>query len=522
MLHLQNSACSTKLAFYAPSELSNSLSLVLSFVCEWVSIVIYLRMRSWKRQTDNGAVSNFGPLKRGVRALNQKNFRLLCCHPWPFAFALWPLAFSLGPLSPLGFEPFGPFGPLGPFALRPLALFGPFGSLALWLVLAPWPFWPFSPFGPLALLPLPLYSFDPFGSLVPGSPGALAFSALAFSRCFAVDFRSNPPFPRLLCLLGLLLVLMYASKASFAFWLCSHLLPISPWEEARRCLRSEPGGLRPEAGGRRPMDEGRRAKAEGCWRQFCLPGSLAWSSLSWVCRSGRTMPCHGATCSGSQRLRRSLGGWSQTLLSRLWMRLTQACLHSMCLLQSLMVTQRALRKVTHLSIKAALCSNRLLEALGLRGLMHCQMRKDTRSRDTRHATWQTASLIDRPRAIHVPSRWCQAWGYIVSGPLLFWPAFLKQDALTALPESSVSRGLTSRIKCVFEVFRRRQTQSVLTPCALGTSHLQAQCWQCQNLGASRAVLLRRTLSAYEWRWTRGQLSIFWTGAPLCDSAQLSR
>ena len=83
MLHLQNDAFSTVLAFHAPSELLDSL---------------------------------FGLS--------------------PLAFGLWPLAFwPFGPLAPclFGLWPFGPFCPFGPFA--PLALFAPLApfGLTLWL-----------------------------------------------------------------------------------------------------------------------------------------------------------------------------------------------------------------------------------------------------------------------------------------------------------------------------------------------------------------------------------------------------
>ena len=263
-------------------------------------------------KTHNGAVSNFDPLKRQVRALNQA-FRLLCCHPLaPLAFLpLWPLRPSVfWALHPLG--PLNPLDPLGPLTLWP---FGP-----LWLLCCgPWswpcPFWPF---------------------------GLLAFRL--------------PLFPLKLLLL-------------FDF-----VLIFCPLVAMRRSeTLPEVGARRPETGGRRPEADGRRAKAEGCWRQFCLPGSLAWSS-----------------CLGVSLWSRNAFQWCYvqrfTTSSLIAKHVLAPFSHEAPLQARAHFTQRALRKVTHLSVKAALCSNRLLEALGLRGLTHCQMRKDTRSRDTRHAT----------------------------------------------------------------------------------------------------------------------------------------
>ena len=152
-------------------------------------------MRSWKRQTDNSAVSHFAPKKRhhlwpfalGSWPCGPLAFGTLAL--WPFSSsALWPfgpLALALWPFGPLALWPFGPlalwlFGPLvrGPLAIG-LLTFWPFGFslLALW-PFGPWPFapLPLQPFGPLALWPFGLY---PFGWAL-GFGLCLSFLTFAF------------------------------------------------------------------------------------------------------------------------------------------------------------------------------------------------------------------------------------------------------------------------------------------------------------------------------------------------------
>ena len=68
MLHLQNDAFSTVLAFHAPSELLNSLSVPHSCIPKSFSIVIDLSNGSHERPTDNDAISNFGPPPRAYPA----------------------------------------------------------------------------------------------------------------------------------------------------------------------------------------------------------------------------------------------------------------------------------------------------------------------------------------------------------------------------------------------------------------------------------------------------------------------
>ena len=119
MLHLQNDVFSTKLAFHAPSERLNSLSVLLFFIPEFFLIVITVWNASWKRQTDNGAISNFEPQSVTLLAL--------ALQPWPFGFWYWMFALC----CVLAFSSFG-------------------GSLALWFF-ALWPFWP-----------LPLLALWPF------------------------------------------------------------------------------------------------------------------------------------------------------------------------------------------------------------------------------------------------------------------------------------------------------------------------------------------------------------------------
>ena len=217
----KNDASITRLAFHALFELLNSLSVLLSFILECVSIVIHLSNGSWKRQTDNGAVSNFDPKAClwGLSALGPLLFSMeslaLCCAV--ALVALWCCsAFGVFALCALALWPFGPFGPLAP---QPL-----------------WPFWPWA----LALWPFVLWPFDPFGSL------ALCFLTLAFWPFSLAWFSplswpafgpwAHAPWPCWLALLALSLVLClpllfkgltlawglcFCPLALFWFWSCA-------------------------------------------------------------------------------------------------------------------------------------------------------------------------------------------------------------------------------------------------------------------------------------------------------------
>ena len=235
MLHLQNDAFSTVLAFHAPSELLNFFSvphsctpneLQLSF--EWLC----------ERQTDNDAISNFGPPKQlGASRcspcslaclLHFRSLFLTCLSSCLFGpFLLFWLLGSLllllvfVTLWPFGPQSFGPlafwlFGlcPLWPLALWSFCLFGPFASLGLFAPLAPlWP--PFGPFGPLALAP---------------SAVGLSCASLGLSRSCACQH-----------------VVLPAKHATALF--CASLPEDRRAEAGSRGRRSEAGGRRPEVEG---------------------------------------------------------------------------------------------------------------------------------------------------------------------------------------------------------------------------------------------------------------------------------
>ena len=206
----------------------------------------------------------------------------------------------------------------------------------------------------------------------------------------------------------------------------------------------EVGARKRETGGRRPKGEGRRLL-----EAVLFASKSRLSSLS--CRSGRAMPCNGATCSGSQRLRSSLrlGGWSL-----LWMRLTQACLQSMCSLQSLMERlcrlepfhTACLRKVPHLSSAVFESVPRSSGAQRSHALSTAKGHAFTR-----YATRDVTDCIsDRSTS-------CDPRPFLLVSSVRICQSSLVHTLLARLPParrthcSSVSRGLTSRIKCVFEV-----------------------------------------------------------------------
>ena len=82
----------------------------------------------------------------------------------------------------------------------------------------------------------------------------LNFFVFVGSCFFLLDASSLHDF-----LIGFL-SLPFLTPSSLACGSPAHLLR---QEQARHCLRSEPGSLRPEGGGRRPTAEGRRVEGEG-------------------------------------------------------------------------------------------------------------------------------------------------------------------------------------------------------------------------------------------------------------------
>ena len=137
MLHLENDAFSTVLAFHASSELLNHcLCLILAFPNE-----LQLSFE-WpcERQTDNDAISNFGPSNLALQRLTLQPclFAALSLFVFDLSWLFGPYCFgSLGP-----FCSFWSLWSCGPLALSPLALWllacAPLASAPL--VLAPlWP-----------------------------------------------------------------------------------------------------------------------------------------------------------------------------------------------------------------------------------------------------------------------------------------------------------------------------------------------------------------------------------------------
>ena len=419
-----------------------------------------LECAQWKRQTDNRCLWSWAFVAFGPWPLWPSNcafgpfglFALLAlwAFPWPFVpfgLALWVLAF--GPLA------------LGPLSFA-LSLLWP---LAMPLSLGPWALgfglWPLV-FG------LGLLLFASFSIL---QPFTLAFASLlalelrprwssssssSSSSSFSSSSSSSSSFFSLM-------MKHCASKAAFS--LASSFAHHWSWEEA--AWDPEAWDRRSEAGGRWPKGEGWRAQAEGC-------GGVLFAS-----KSGAVMQWF--TTSAKQS-----GGWSL-----LWMHLSRACLQSdVFAAESLMRVER-LCHFTHRALRIA---------------PHLSSTVFESAPQSSAAQRQTASLIDPPRAIHVPSCWCQAWG--LSYHLCSMPS--------GPPSSSKTHSLLFRLArsdqpyqtCLRSPPCKDPMQCLLTACG---SRLWAQCWQCQSLEGWHALLLRWTLSAHEWnewRWTRGQLPTF--------------